>query len=133
MSLQMENLHLQMPVGGVWKNETITGVPVALTAIASDGSFTDIGTVTTNGYYGTFSKEWIPPAEGSYEIIASFNGDDSYGSSAASTSVSVGPAPAEINIPEQVTPPDYTMTIVGMGLAIMVVVAIVGVLLYRKR
>ncbi len=29
--------------------------------------------------------------------------------------------------------PDYTMTIVAMGIAIMVMVAIVGVLLYRKH
>jgi outer membrane protein assembly factor BamB len=133
MSLQMENLHLQMPVGGVWKNETITGVPVALTAIGSDGSVTDIGTVTTNGYYGTFNKEWTPPAEGSYEIIASFAGDESYGSSAASTAVSVGPAPAEITIPEQVMPPDYTMTILGGVIAVIIAVAVVGILLYTKK
>jgi hypothetical protein len=133
MSLQMEHLHLQMPEGGVWKNETITGVPVTLAAIGSDGSVIDIGTVTTNGYYGTFNKEWIPPAEGSYEIIASFAGDDSYGSSVASTAISVGPAPAEIIIPEQVTPPDYTMTIIGTGVAVIVAVAIAVVLLYRKK
>jgi outer membrane protein assembly factor BamB len=133
MSLQMENLHLQMPVGGVWKNETITGVPVALTAIGADGSVTDIGTVTTNGYYGTFSKEWTPPAEGSYEIIASFAGDDSYGSSAASTAVAVGPAAAQIQIPEQIIPPDYTMTIVGMGIAVIIAVALVGLFALRKR
>jgi hypothetical protein len=45
----------------------------------------------------------------------------------------VGPAPTQITIPEQTTPPDYTMTIVGMGIAIMAVVAIVGILLYRKK
>jgi len=133
MSLQMEHLHLQMPEGGVWKNETITGVPVTLAAIGSDGSVIDIGTVTTNGYYGTFNKEWTPPAEGSYEIIASFAGDASYGSSVASTAVSVGPAPAEITIPEQVTPPDYTMTIIGTGVAVIIAVAIAVVLLYRKK
>jgi len=136
MSLQMENLHLQMPVGGVWKNETITGVPVALTAIGSDGSFIDIGIVTTNGYYGTFSKEWIPPAEGSYEIIASFAGDDSYGISAASTAMSVGPAAAEIQFPEQITPIDYTNTIMYVGIAIIIAVVIsvaLAVLILRKR
>ncbi|HJW28317.1 MAG TPA: PQQ-binding-like beta-propeller repeat protein, partial [Saprospiraceae bacterium] len=108
MALQMEYLHKQMPIDGIWHNETITGVPVILTAIASDGSVTEIGTVTTNGYYGTFGKEWTPPNEGTYQIIASFAGDDSYGSSGAATTISVGPAPTEITIPEQPTPPDYT-------------------------
>ena len=95
MKTQMEYLHKQMPIDGVWKNETITGVPVALTAIGSDGSVIDIGTVTTNGYYGTFEQgSGHRQQKASYEIIASFAGDESYGSSAASTAVAVGPAPA---------------------------------------
>ena len=61
-----------MPIGGIWGNETITGVPVTLTAIDENGVVTDLGTATTNGYYGTFSKSWVPAAEGKYEIIASF-------------------------------------------------------------
>jgi len=137
MSLQMEYLHLQRPISGLWGNATVTGVPVTLTAIGSDGSVVDIGTVTTNGYYGTFSKAWTPPAEGTYEIIASFAGDDSYGSSAASTAVAVGPATEQITIPEQIVPPDYTMTIVGVGIAVaiavIVAVAAVGMILYRKK
>ena len=51
MTTQMQYLHKQQPIGGIWGNETITGVPVTLTAIGLDGSFIDIGTVTTNGYY----------------------------------------------------------------------------------
>jgi hypothetical protein len=135
MSTQMEYLHLQYPQGGIWQNITIAGVPVSLTAIGADGSVTDIGTVTTNGYYGTFYKEWAPPAEGSYEIIASFNGDDSYGSSAASTAISVGPASEQIKIPEQIVPPDYTMTIIGVGvaLAIVVIMAVAVAVLILKR
>jgi len=35
-----------------------------------DGSVTDIGTVTSSGYYGTFEKAWTPSAEGTYKIIA---------------------------------------------------------------
>jgi len=133
MALQMEHIHKQMPIDGIWHNETITGVEVSLTAIASDGTVTEIGTVTSNGYYGTFGKEWAPPNEGTYQIIASFAGDDSYGSSAAATTISVGPAQAQITIPEQPTPPDYTMTIIGAAIAIMIVVIIVGVLIYRKK
>ena len=136
MTTYMEYLHMQHPISGIYGNETIAGVPVILTAIGSDGSVIDIGTVTTNGYYGTFSKAWTPPGEATYEIIASFAGDDSYGSSAAATAVSVGPAPAT---PEQTEPqviPDYTMTIVGAAIAMMIAVAIavaIAVLILRKR
>jgi len=132
----MEYMHLQMPIDGLWHNETITGVPVSLTAIGSDGSFTDLGTVTTDGYYGTYSKTWAPEKEGDYKIIASFAGDDSYGSSGASTSISVGPAPAAIDIPEQTVPPDYTMTIIYGVIAIIIAVAIavaIAILVLRKR
>jgi PQQ-like domain len=133
MKNQMEYLHMQFPIDGTWHNVTMTGVPVVLTALDENGNPTDIGTVTTDAYYGTFEKAWTPPAEGTYKIIASFTGDDSYGSSGAATAISVGPAQEQITIPEQVTPPDYTMTIVGMGIAVMAVVAIVGLLIYRKK
>ena len=133
MQTQMEYLHLQQPIDGLWNNLTITGVPVTLTAIASDGSVIDIGTTTTNGYYGTFGYTWVPPSEAQYTVVATFAGDDSYGSSSASTAVSVGPAPESITFPEQVTPADYTWTIVGMGIAIIIAVAIATVLILRKR
>ena len=103
MALQMEHIHKQMPIAGLWNNETITGVPVMLTAMGPDG-YVDIGTTTSSGYYGTFGIAWTPPDEGTYEIIASFEGDDSYGSSGASTFVSVGPAPTP-GAPVETEPP----------------------------
>jgi hypothetical protein len=136
MALQMEYLHKQAPIGGLWGNETLTGVPVSLSAIFSDGTFVDIGMVTTNGYYGTFSKEWTPPNEGTYEIIASFAGDDSYGSSAASTAVSVGPAPEEPAPPETPVPTDFTPLYYGIAaavIAIIIAIALVGILILRKH
>jgi hypothetical protein len=98
MGVQMDYLHMQQPVSGYWGNQTITGVPVLLTAIGEDGNYVDIGTTTTDGYYGTFGHEWTPPDEGKYKIIASFEGDDSYGSSGASTYVTVGPAPEDVDV-----------------------------------
>ena len=133
MTTQMEYLHMQHPIDGIEHNEPISGVPVTLTAIDEAGSVTDLGSVTTNGYYGTFEKAWTPPAEGTYQIVANFASDDSYGSSAAATAVTVGPAPEPITIPEQPTPADYTWTIVGMGIAIIIAVAIATVLILRKR
>jgi hypothetical protein len=133
MKTQMDYLHMQLPIDGIWHKDIITGVPVTLTAIGSDGSVVDIGSVTTDGYYGSFGKEWTPPKQDTYEIIAAFAGDESYASSGASTTVSVGPAVEQIQIPEQIVPQDYTWTIVGMGIAVMAVVAIVGLLIYRKK
>jgi len=136
MTTQMEYLFMQHPIDGLNHNITMTGVPVSLTAIDSNGSYVNIGTVTTSAYYGTYEMAWTPPAEGTYKIIASFAGDDSYGSSGASTAIAVGPAPAQVTVPEQPTPPDYSMAIVGSAVAVIVAVAIAAVaiiLLGRKR
>ncbi len=136
MTLQMEYLHKQMPIDGIWHNETIKGVPVTLTAIDSNGTVISIGTTTTNGYGGTFGMAWTPTKQDTYTILASFAADDSYGSSMATTQVTVGAAPEQINIPEQIAPADYTMTIVGVGIAVIIAVAIVGLLIFlglRKR
>jgi hypothetical protein len=138
MELQMEYLHMQMPIDGLWHNESITGVPVSLTAIASDGTVTDLGSVTTNGYYGTFSMSWTPPAEGKYEIIASFAADDSYGSSAAATAVTVGPAAAVPSNGGSGTEaaPDNTMLLYGILVAVIIaiVLAVVAIVaIFGKR
>jgi outer membrane protein assembly factor BamB len=125
MSTWMAYLHLQMPIDGIWHNETIKGVPVMLTAIAGDGSYIDIGTVVTDGYSGTFGVAWTPPKEGTYKILASFNGDDSYGSSSATTWITVGPPPEEIEIPEYPTPTDYTPMLTALAIAIIVVAILV--------
>ncbi len=65
--------------------------------------------------------------------MASFAGDNSYGSSGGATAVSVGPATAEIVIPEQATPPDYTMAIFGSTIAVIIAVALAIVLILRKK
>jgi hypothetical protein len=132
----MEHIHKQMPIDGIWHNETVTGVPVTLTALDSNGTVTDIGIVTTNGYYGTFGKEWTPPTTGTYQIIASFAGDDSYGSSVASTTVSVGQAPAETQTPATPTPIDMTPIYYGLSggvIAIIIAIAIATVIILRKH
>ena len=132
---QMEYLYMQHPIDGIWHNETINGVPVILTAIGSDGTVIDLGAVTTNGYYGTFSYAWTPPNEGTYTIMASFAGDDSYGSSTSATAVLVGPAPsiAPTATPTQITMPPFENYTIGATIAIIVAIAIVGILMLRKR
>ena len=105
-------------------------------AINEDGNYIDIGTTTTDGYYGTFSVAWTPEAEGTYKIIASFVGDESYGSSGASTAVTVGASGASVEtpqIPETPLASDYIMAIVAAAIAVIIAVAIVHALLYLKK
>ena len=51
----------------------ITGVTVRLTALKSDGTKIDLGTVTSNGA-GLFSYSWKSPAQDNYTILANFAG-----------------------------------------------------------
>ena len=133
MSTQMEYLHMQHPIDGLDHNIQMKGVPVVLTAMGSDGSIVEIGTTMTTAYGGSFGISWTPTKEDTYTIMASFAGDESYGSSMATTSLVVVPAPEPTTLPEQIIPPDYTMTIIGAAIAVIIAVAIVGVLVLRKH
>jgi hypothetical protein len=136
MTTQMEYLHMQLPIDGIFHNVSMTGVPVTLTAIDATGNVIDLGAVTTNPYYGTFSKEWTPDKEGLYTITASFAGSDAYGISSAGTGVSVGPS-AEIVQPqittETVDNSNVIYAVIGVGIAIILAVVVVGLLVLRKR
>ena len=129
MGTYMAYLHMQKAIPS---DVTVTGVPVALLALDAKDAVTTIGT-TTSDMSGKFSFAWTPPAEGTYKITATFAGDDSYGSSWGETGLLVGPAPAEVTIPEQAAPIDYTMAIIGTGIAVIIAVAIAAVLMLRKK
>ena len=111
------------------------GVSVTLTAIDQNGNVIDIGTTTTNGYYGTFAHAWTPPDEDTYEIIASFVGSESYWNSGAATAVTVGPAPAptEPIEPEQPTPLITTEVAIIIAVAVIAVIGIVAYWALKKR
>jgi hypothetical protein len=133
MSTQMEYLHMQRPIDGIWHNVTMSGVPVSLDTVDPNSNYVHIGDVTTEAYSGTFGFTWEPEVPGQYTVTATFMGDGSYGSSFATTYVSVGEAPPATAAPEQPVIPDYTLAIVGVGIAMILAVAIVGVLILRKR
>jgi outer membrane protein assembly factor BamB len=83
MSGWMEYLHMQKPMP-----TNTTGVPVQLRAMSSDGSITELGTVTSD-LKGHFEYLWTPPTQDTYKIMASFNGDDSYWGSWEETGLGV--------------------------------------------
>ncbi len=136
MSLQMEYLHLQRPIGGIWGNETMTGVSVSLDTLDPNNNYVHIGDVTTDGYSGTFGFTWEPEVPGQYKVTATFMGDDSYGSSFATTYVSVGAAPQAIVTPEPTQIPDYMpmmYAILAVGIIAIIVGIIAVLLVLRKR
>ena len=138
MDTQMDYIHIQRPIDGLYHNESITGVPVMLSALGADGTYVDLGTVTTDGYYGTFGLTWTPESEGMFKIIASFAGDDSYGSSDAATYVTVGPAPAaggEVEPEPEPEPTPLISTEIAIAIAVIaaIVIGVVAYVFLRKR
>lgn len=95
----------------------VTGVPVKLSAHSSSGSTIEIGSVTSDGN-GNFEYLWKPATAGTYKIIATFEGSDSYGSSAAETAVGVSEQ-AEASSTGQ-----SGFSTVDIALIVMVIIAI---------
>jgi hypothetical protein len=130
MSAWMEYVYMQKP-----RPKDINGVPVTIAVIDSNGNQRNIGEATSdsNGYY---SFMWKPDIPGKYTVITSFAGSEAYWPSHDETSFGVDEAPpAAPALPEQ--PPTMTDTyVVGMGIAIIVAVALAGAVLalvLRKR
>jgi hypothetical protein len=82
---------------------------------------------------GFFTLNWKPDIEGNYTVYASFAGSESYWPSHAVTSFAVDPAPTAAPTPEPIVIPDYTLAIVGTGIAMILAVAIATILILRKR
>jgi hypothetical protein len=110
----------------------VTGVTVVLQATDPNGNFVTIGTATSD-QSGVFKKLWTPEVTGEYRITAKFAGTQSYGESQAQTAIGITNAPSTQAPPQYPAQVDNTLTIVGMGIAIMIVVAIVGLMVLRKK
>jgi outer membrane protein assembly factor BamB len=111
-----------------------TGVEVTLDAVDPNGNFVHLGTATSDTS-GTFGFAWkTPDVPGKYTIIATFAGSESYYASYAETYAVVTEAPAEPVAPEPAAPlPPYETYTIGTGIAIIAAVAIVGLMLLRKK
>ena len=108
------------------------GVEVELRALNSDGTVVDLGTVTTDSS-GHFAKTWVPSAEGTYTVYAAFAGSESYWSSSVATALGVEAAPEISSSQAETVVQDNTMMFVASTAAIIIAIAIVGILLFRKR
>lgn len=136
MTTFMEYLHMQRPNDGFYHNVTVTGVPVSLDASDPNNNTIHIATVTSDAK-GNFGYSWTPTIPGTYKVTATFAGDDSYGSSSASTYSIVAEAPTStgtpLPIPLEATTSTLMTTLIAGVIAIIIAIGIVGVVLVRKR
>jgi hypothetical protein len=109
-----------------------TGVEVTLSVLDSNGNFREIGK-TTSDSDGFYSFKWIPDISGKFTVYASFAGSKSYWPShavSAFTVDSAAPTPSPYPVTTQ---PPTDMYIIGSTIAIIIAIAVVGLLMLRKR
>jgi len=132
MSTYMEFLHMQRPIDGFYHNVTVTGVPVSIDVIDPNNNFFHLNTVISDDK-GNFGYSWNPTIPGQYKITATFAGDQSYGSSWATTYATVGDAPAVVATPVPIsldaTTNTLMMYVIAGVIAIIIAIAIVGAVL----
>jgi outer membrane protein assembly factor BamB len=109
-----------------------TGVPVSIDAIDPNGNYVHLGDAVSDSS-GRFHLEFTPEVAGEYVIYATFAGSEAYYSSFAQNEMTVMAAPAASPTATPVAMPPFEMYTIGTGIAIIVVVVIVGLLLLRKR
>ncbi|MBN1244777.1 PQQ-like beta-propeller repeat protein, partial [Candidatus Bathyarchaeota archaeon] len=111
------------------------GVEVVLCVLDPNSNFYEIGR-TTSDAEGNYGFAFAPEVPGTYQIIATFEGSNSYGPSSATSYLTVDEAPAATAEP---TPPPASMTdtyVLGLGAGAIIAIIAVGIvliLMLRKR
>ncbi len=114
-----------------------TGVTVTLTAIDPNGNYITLGSATTDAS-GHFIYMWTPPnVPGKYTVTATFAGTNGYWGSNDETGMVVqGPsaaAPTPVPVSGLATMSALTIGIAAAVIAIIIAIAIVGLLILRKK
>jgi uncharacterized protein GlcG (DUF336 family) len=126
----MESVYEQQPMP-----TNVTGVPVTLSVLDSNGNYRTIGTTRSDGS-GTYAFTWTPDIPGSFTVVATFAGSNSYYASnaeahfyASEPAATPSPQPAQTqSMADLYLVPGF----VGVIIAIVVVGATI-ILLQRKR
>ena len=114
---------------------TAKGVTVNLNTIDPNGNYVPIGTVTSD-LTGAYGYKWTPEIPGTYQIIATFDGSNSYGSSHAQTYMGIGEAASTPSPYPVALQPPTEMYFAISTVAIVIAIAIVGAVLFiaiKKR
>jgi hypothetical protein len=132
MEAWMEHMFQQRPIP-----TNTTGVPVSIATIDPNGNYYDIGNVTSD-LTGSYGCAFTPQVPGTYKIIATFAGSNSYGPSSAQTYLAVGEqaptaAPAATPQSDIASKTDLMMYVGTATVFIIIAIAIVTVLLLRKK
>jgi hypothetical protein len=125
----MEYVYMQKP-----RPANATGVEVTIDAIDPNNNFIHIGTATSDTS-GSFSYAWkTPDVPGKYTVIATFAGTESYWPSYAENAMYVEEVPPATPPPPAAAPlPPFDLYILIATVVIVIAIAIVGILLFRKR
>ena len=130
MSNWMAYLYMQQPMPN-----NVTGVPVTLSVLDSNGNYRQIGSTISDGS-GMFTFTWTPDISGDYTVVANFAGSKSYYPSYAETSfTSINPAPTSSPQPVAAQPPTE-MYFAASTAAIIIAIAIgfaITIISLRKK
>ncbi|MEM3377585.1 MAG: hypothetical protein QW674_01400 [Candidatus Bathyarchaeia archaeon] len=110
----------------------VKGVEVIIEVLDPNNNYYEVGRTTTDGT-GFYKLTFTPPVPGEYTIIARFAGSKAYYGSYAETAVFIAEAPPPT--PEATPAPQAPVeTYFAIStIAIIVAIAVVGVLLLRKK
>ena len=127
MSDWMEYVYMQQP-----EPTNATGVNITVSVIDPNNNTYDVGTTTSNTD-GTFGLTFDPPVSGKYTIVATFSGSESYYSAYSTTYLYVTEPPTTTAAPTPVPQAPVKAYFTASTVAIIVAIAIVGILLLRKH
>jgi hypothetical protein len=125
----MKYVWMQFP-----KPENCEGVPVTLSVVDANNNTRVIGTALSD-VSGTYSFIWTPDIAGKYTIIAEFAGSKAYWPSTAETAMNVLEAsgPTQEDGTGNIVMPPFETYLAIATIAIIIAIAIVGILLLRKK
>ncbi len=113
----------------------LTGVPITLNVVDSNGNYRTIG-VTTSNAYGTYSLTWTPDIPGDFTVIANFEGTESYYPSQAAAAFYAGEQQGSSTTAPTGTTSTVDLYFMPAVIGIIATIIIVGaaiVLLQRRR
>ena len=127
----MEYVYQQQPIP-----MSTVGVSVTISVIDANGNYRQIGSTTSVD--GTYAFTWTPDITGNYQIIASFDGSNSYYPSSATTYVYASDAATPVpntQAPQTglATTADLMMYMALAVVAIIVAIVVVGLLIIKKK
>lgn len=110
-----------------------TGVPISIDAVDPNGNYVHLGD-TVSDASGRFHLSFCPETPGDYVIYATFGGSAAYYSSFAQTEMTVMSAQSTVTpLPSQAAQTPYELYTIGSAIIILIAIALVALLLLRKR